>query len=68
MSCKAYPVRGYWHSDGSGFEKVDGESFTRLSRSELYAILLKNKGYGYTYYDPDTYKKSYTIVKVGELK
>ena len=64
MSNRKYPVRGYWHSTGATFQHEDGMELTKLSRSNLLDILRSNK-YGFTYYSEDSYKKSFTINKVG---
>lgn len=67
---KTYQVRGYWHSDGAEFQATFSEARSNTSmhvmdKAELLCLLNKNQ-YGYSYYHPDTYKKSFTILKVAK--
>lgn len=69
---KTYQVRGYWHSNGKTFQATFAESKAPskdiiyvMNRQELLNFLNSHK-YGWTYYDPDTYKKSFTITQVAK--
>ena len=67
---KTYQVRGYMHSNGAQFQATFSEAPSKdsmhvMDKAELLYLLNKNQ-YGYSYYHPDTYKKSFTITMVAK--
>ena len=67
---KTYQVKGYWHSNGAEFQATFSEAPSKdsmhvMDKAELLCLLNKNQ-YGYSYYDPYTYKKSFTILQVAK--
>jgi len=69
---KTYQVRGYWHRDGSQFQKTFSEAPSKdsmyvMDKAELLHLLNKNQ-YGASFYidSESTYKKSFTITQVAK--